>query len=250
VLVWEGLKKNKWVNIDDTTETEAKELAPLFEQNWRHIRRFVLLKDGSGYLFSGILPRLRNLEQIFHLSTVSGKITQITNGSWIAGFSVSDDGKTIAANAARGGSFNMISYDPVTKESRQIMNANSAFVPWWGGFSQMPDGRILYSNRTGKGNDIYSMNKDGGNENRLTSDAGGNVNPVATPDGKYIVFKSSRSGAFNLWRMNADGSNPVRLTNYSQKELGGIGELELWNRSIQIANNGKTVAVSTGRCNT
>jgi len=105
----------------------------------------------------------------------------------------------------------------------------------------MPDGRILYSNATGKGNDIYSMNKDGGNETRLTSDAGENVNPVATPDGKYIVFKSSRSGVFNLWRMDADGSNPIRLTNYLQKEMDGITEFDLWNRSIQIANNGKTV---------
>jgi len=132
----------------------------------------------------------------------------------------------------------MISYDPVTKESRQIMNKTSAFAPWWGGFSQMPYGKILFSNKTGKGADIYSMNKDGGNETRLTSGAGINVNPVATADGKYIVFKSNRSGAANLWRMDADGSNPIQLTNYLQKELSN--GLESY-RSIQITNNSKTV---------
>src|SRR6185295_18474177 len=40
-----------------------------------------------------------------------------------------------------------------------------------------------------------------------------NVWPAVSPDGKYIVFTSDRSGTLHLWRIDRDGSNPVQLTN-------------------------------------
>ena len=57
------------------------------------------------------------------------------------------------------------------------------------------------------------MNGDGTGARQLTADTGGaNWRPRATPDGRYIVFCSTRAGRQNVWRMDADGSNPTRLT--------------------------------------
>lgn len=39
-----------------------------------------------------------------------------------------------------------------------------------------------------------------------------NFNPQATLDGRYVVFVSNRAGPSNIWRMDADGTNPKRLT--------------------------------------
>src|SRR5258706_551880 len=45
------------------------------------------------------------------------------------------------------------------------------------------------------------------------ADTGGaNWRPRVTPDGRYIVFCSTRSGRQNVWRIDFDGGNPTRLT--------------------------------------
>ena len=59
--------------------------------------------------------------------------------------------------------------------------------------------------------DVYAIPADGGDEVRLTG-GGFNDGPEYSPDGKYIWFNSTRSGLMQVWRMNRDGSDPVRMT--------------------------------------
>ena len=42
--------------------------------------------------------------------------------------------------------------------------------------------------------------------------------PRWSPDGRRIAFKSSRGGSFNLYVMDADGSNQIRLTENSVQD--------------------------------
>jgi Tol biopolymer transport system component len=60
------------------------------------------------------------------------------------------------------------------------------------------------------------MNEDGSKQTRLTNNDSGtrDYQPAVSPDGKKIAFVSTRDGAFNpeIYVMNADGSNPQRLT--------------------------------------
>jgi Tol biopolymer transport system component len=44
--------------------------------------------------------------------------------------------------------------------------------------------------------------------------------PQISPDGRSIAFVSDRTGSFQLWRVDADGGNPVQLTNYEYEYPG------------------------------
>ena len=48
----------------------------------------------------------------------------------------------------------------------------------------------------------------------LVSAAGGNDSAQLSPDEHQLVFASMRSGSHQIWRSNADGSDPVQLTSF------------------------------------
>ncbi|WP_116108150.1 TolB family protein [Lewinella sp. IMCC34191] len=60
--------------------------------------------------------------------------------------------------------------------------------------------------------DIYLADVATGRETPVTDTPGLDDGPEFSADGRYIYFNSNRSGMMQLWRVEADGSNPTRLT--------------------------------------
>jgi Tol biopolymer transport system component len=56
------------------------------------------------------------------------------------------------------------------------------------------------------------MNADGTGQRQLTMNNQANVFPSVTPDGRYILYESDRTGADHIWRMDIDGGNQEQLT--------------------------------------
>ncbi len=52
----------------------------------------------------------------------------------------------------------------------------------------------------------------------LTRDAGRNERPSWAPDGRHLVFESTRTGTRQIWSMLADGTNRAQLTTQGQNE--------------------------------
>ncbi len=60
--------------------------------------------------------------------------------------------------------------------------------------------------------DIFSAKPDGTDMRRLTNAVGYDAEGTISPDGKKIIFTSTRDGDIDLYEMNIDGSNQHRLT--------------------------------------
>ena len=84
---------------------------------------------------------------------------------------------------------------------------------YWHGWS--PDGKTVayvYVHASNGAYDIYTRNLDGSNEKPLIVGPGVDDGPEYSPDGKYLYFNSTRSGAMQIWRAGPDGSNPEQVT--------------------------------------
>jgi Tol biopolymer transport system component len=134
---------------------------------------------------------------------------------------ISPDGKKLAFASSRGGGGDFEIYvmkanvpeGPTNRPVRLTDNTTTDWKPDWS-----PDGRKIAFQSYRAGNDeIFVMNADGTRQKNLTRNAAEDGDPVFSPDGKKIAFYSSRpigpvQGDAEIWRMRADGTNPVQLT--------------------------------------
>lgn len=90
-------------------------------------------------------------------------------------------------------------------------------VPLWMRYPSIsPDGKTIVFNYKG---DIYKVDATGGNATPLTISEAYDVNPIWSPDGKWIAFASNRNGGFDIYLIPADGGEAKRLTYFSTDDI-------------------------------
>ena len=97
---------------------------------------------------------------------------------------------------------------------QRVTDQGYAVSPCWS-----PNGLLLafswnrkYGPGLPGGQDIYLMDIVSKQFVQLTHDAGTNDFPSWSPDGRHLVFESTRSGSAQVWSMLADGTHQQQLT--------------------------------------
>jgi len=193
---------------------EGGEPKPIGAERWASVGRVIWLPDSSGLIMTAQPESSSIGTQIWFLPYPSGQAQRITNdlnGYGEVSLGLTSDANTIATIQQVNASSIWIG-GPNEDESRarQIVKTNLPESVAW-----TPDGRVVYASRTGENWDISIINRDGSQNKQLTADVFIDHQPSVSPDGKYIVFQSNRSGARNLWRVDIDGSNAQQVTSGS-----------------------------------
>ena len=70
-----------------------------------------------------------------------------------------------------------------------------------------------------KTRDLWILSQASGERRRLTSDPADELNPLWSPDGKWIFFTANKNGVRNIYRVPASGSGPVESVLSSNEDL-------------------------------
>jgi TolB protein len=87
--------------------------------------------------------------------------------------------------------------------------------PTW---SPAPYNEIAYSSRSGPGFDIRVIDVVTGVSSALTNGEGTNESPAYSPNGRHIVFTSTRSGKTQVFTMARDGKDVRQITRTGNNE--------------------------------
>lgn len=187
--------------------TELKRFPYIMEApNWYQQDPNYLYYNADGSIFRYHIPTGQSQK------LDSGHCTNCNNDHVL-----SADGTEIAVSHSEVSWFSQVYIVPIGGGEPRLITPNfPSFLHGWS-----PDGKELAycafrDHGRGTEVDIYAISRDGGEERRLTENAGFNDGPEYSPDGRKILFISSRSGLMQNWVMNRDGSNQKQLT-FSQR---------------------------------
>ena len=163
--------------------------------------------DGKGILLSASAPESR-LQQLWYVSYPNGEISRITNDLTAYNFAaISGDGKKIVSVQLTR--TNSVWSSPFAESVPRRLTEDTLLIQ---SLAWTPDNRIIFDSVDNNRAHLWIMNSDGANKRQISPENIEDYRPAVSPDGRFLIFLSNRSGAWQVWRSNLDGSEPRQLT--------------------------------------
>lgn len=224
---------------------------------WSGIRALLWTKDGSGlYSVAGERDALWD-SQIWHISYPNGEARRVVSDlnvyGAILGLSPASSGLLVLQ--AQHYSNIWVATAGNTTAAKQITFELLGRKSGWDALEWTMDGRIAYTAFSQTSETIWLMDADGKNQKQIIPEGRTNSHLSFSADGNKLVFDSNRSGSWEIWTANADGSQMRQLTtggNNSQPHISPDGNSIVY-RSLQnglgvlrrmAANGGESVQLT------
>lgn len=186
-------------------------------ESWYDISRVAWLADGSGLVVSAA-AKPGAPWQLYLLAYPSGEVRKVTNDphnyALISG--ARDSSLFLTLNIEDDSSIWQVS---TTAGARPDVTG----VTQRKGVSEIlwdRSDKFLYTVSDGTNTNLW-VQEPGASLRQLTFE-GDNFKPAQSDDGRHVVFVSTRAGAMNIWRMNADGAQPKQLTNGAYEDVPSL----------------------------
>ena len=194
-----------------TIPVETGQIKILTPQKWYDVRQVAWFPDGSHVLVTAVEKGSRDYK-IWQVSYPAGEAQAITSDlASYSTISLTADFTQLATvqTEAVANIWVMPAFD-VSRATQITRGRNFDNEPSW-----TPEGQLVYASSMASGSDLYLIDAHGGNPKQLTANSGMNGQSSISPDGRYIIFSSDRTGTPHIWRMDADGGNQKGLTDKS-----------------------------------
>jgi serine/threonine protein kinase/Tol biopolymer transport system component len=187
---------------------------------WYDISRVAWLADGSGLLVSAAEAPGAPW-QLRLLSYPGGEVRKVTNDphdyTFISG--ARDSSLFLTLNIEADSTIWQISAADGAR-SGVTQRKGVSEILWVG------TDKFLYTVSDGNHTNLWAQ-ETGAAPRQLTYEAD-NFKPARSPDGRYVVFVSTRAGSMNIWRTNGDGTQPKRLTNGAYEDVPSVTPDSRW----------------------
>jgi Tol biopolymer transport system component len=171
---------------------------PFTSKSRHRIRDAIWMPDGKSVI---MLATGENISQtqLWRVAYPSGDVHRMTNDlkQYLSASLTADGSAMVALQIARQTNLWVAPGGDLSR-ARQLTSGSGEYdhATW------TPDGRIVYDTFENGKRQLFT----------LTTDESNNAYPSVTPDGRYIVFASDRTGRQQIWRMDMDGTRLKQLT--------------------------------------
>ena len=205
-----------WLEVIDVESGTAR---PIKAGPWYDISRLTWLGDGSGLIVAATEMPGGSGQLYLVGDQATRRITNDPNSYTLISGS-NDSSVFVTRNVERSSSIWHVS---LAESPPAIINVEQKK-----GLAEVergPDGKFIYSVFDGKNINLWLQDASGTRQLTFAAD---NSKPTMSPDGRYIVFCHTRAGTMNIWRMNADGTQPLQLTTGTYEDLPSVTADTKW----------------------
>jgi serine/threonine protein kinase len=205
----------------EVIDVESRTSKPVKAGPWYHVSRMTWLGDGSGWIVAAT-DTPTGSGQLYLVGNQSTGVRPITNdpNDYTLVSGSNDSSVFVTRNVERSSSIWRLSLkDPQPATINVEQKKGLAEV------ERGTEGKLIHSVFDGKHINLWLQDASG--KRQLTFEAD-NSKPTMSPDGRYIVFCSTRAGGMNIWRINSDGAQPLQLTTGTYQDLPSVTADSKW----------------------